>query len=188
MVSSSSDTHLSADHDGDLVFSVKRPQSVTSSIFSLVGLGALLMVVFVGVASAQDLAITSPAEGECISGVFTVDSPLEGGIINGNNFAPDPVSIDFSYTDNSGNFLDIVVTTSEVIPSFRQPPPALCPDWNFGADAVAACNGQGYCNFTRTCICFDNNDCDGGAGFCTSDQVCGCSNDCNVLLFLSYQH
>ena len=69
------------------------------------------------------------------------------------------------------------MTASEVTPSFRQPPPALCPDWNFGDDAVAACNGQGYCNFTRTCICFDNNDCDGGAGFCTSDQVCGCSND-----------
>ena len=89
MVSSSSDTHLSADHDGDLVFSVKRPQSVNSGVFSLVNLGvrftqhALLMVAFVGVASAQDLAITSPADGACISGVFTVDSPLEGGIING---------------------------------------------------------------------------------------------------------
>jgi YVTN family beta-propeller protein len=137
----------------------------------------LIIVLFCANATAQNLTITEPLDGACISGQYTAGSPLEGGIINGNNFAPDPATISFEYVDNTGNFLDIKVTASSVSPAFEQPPPVLCPDWNFGDDEVAACNGQGYCIFTRECICFNNDDCNAGTGVCTDQGICGCAND-----------
>lgn len=188
-MSSSSDAKSSLDRiDGSSYLSDER--SKTSKLSSLIGMSLFhsgshlclffsLAVCFVGLegASAQDLSIISPVDGACVAGVYTVSNPLEGGIINGNNFSPDPVSMEFSYTDDSGNFLDVKITASEVNPAFEQPPQALCPDWQFGDDIFEACGGRGYCNFTKKCSCFDDNDCDNGNGVCNSDGICGCANE-----------
>ncbi len=145
--------------------------NVTISLKYLALLGCISCV-FPLVVQAQNLTITEPLDGACISGEFTVNAPLEGGLINGNNFAPNPASMTFRLDDNTGNSLDIEIVTSTVSPAFAQPEPALCPD-----GTTEACGGQGFCIFTGECICFDNNDCDNGNGVCNAEGFCGCAND-----------
>ena len=163
------------------ITSFERGRKHQKAALFLSGLLASFIVVL-SASHAQDLVITSPVDGSCVSSEYTPDNPFEEGILNGNNSAPDSAFISYTYEDATGNFLDIQITTSTVSPSFPQPERATCPDWNFGDDEYAACGGQGYCIFTRNCICFDNNDCDGGAGLCktneeTGDSYCGCTND-----------
>ena len=151
-----------------------KPVVRNTVFFALWSVALIGLVVFnpLQASMAQNLTITEPLDGSCIAGEYTVDSPLVGGIINGNNFAPDPANMSFRLDDNSGNSLNIEITTSTVSPAFAQPAPPLCPD-----GTTEACGGQGFCIFTGECICFDNNDCDNGNGVCNAAGFCGCAND-----------
>ena len=142
------------------------------SSLKYLALMGLIYISFPQMIMAQNLSIIEPLDGSCIAGEYTVAAPLDGGIINGNNFAPNPANMSFRLDDNTGNSLNIEITTSTVSPAFAQPAPPLCPD-----GTTEACGGQGFCIFTGECICFDNNDCDNGNGVCSASGFCGCAND-----------
>jgi len=134
-----------------------------------------------GAARAQapgfTLNMLSPSDGECVSSEYTEADPFGGGFINGE---AQPISITrvrFALSSPPPDPLSIALRVGSVTPAFAQPPAPTCPNWSFGQDPVAACGGQGYCIFTRKCICFDDRDCSGGAGVCRPDQTCGCASD-----------
>ncbi len=130
-------------------------------------------------AHAQGFALNllTPSDGECVSSEYTEQSPFTGGFINGNAQPISNTLVRFSLSSPPADPLSIALRVGTVTPAFEQPDPATCPSWTFGQDPVAACGGQGYCIFTKRCICLTNNDCNGGAGVCRPDQTCGCANN-----------
>lgn len=123
------------------------------------------------------LNLLSPTDGECVSSEYTEANPFTGGFINGNAQPISNTLVRFELDSPPVDPLTITVSVGSVTPAFPQPPAPTCPTWSFGQDPVAACGGQGYCIFTKKCICLDNNDCSGGAGVCRPDQTCGCANN-----------
>lgn len=121
-----------------------------------------------------------PTEGSCLAGDYTETSdlgPFNRGSVDGNHQPSAPPQAQFQLHHPNSSTLSLELSVGGTIEAFEQPEQATCPNWNFGDNPYAACNGQGYCIFTRKCVCVDDNACNEGVGHCRENGSCGCATN-----------